>query len=168
MGIQESDTEVNFKKTHHAEGGSADEASGEIIYGIFRNVDTVSTVVGGTASMAMGTAIDRPGLDVDMCGSSGSVDDSFVGIWTEITAQSKHGLVQLYGYCPTVLVGISSITAGDTLKAVSGVSHMQTLIIGQSGPGQDADYDSHIGFVVALAANEVVTVATIPGFIRAM
>lgn len=126
---------MNFKKTLDEQGSAANEATGEVVYGIFRNVDATTSDVGDTTCLAI-TTPNRPGLDVDQCGSSGATVDTVVGIWTEAVAQSKNGLVQLYGYYPKVLMGLSSVVAGDSLKAVSGQDYCAPLIANHSGPSE--------------------------------
>lgn len=154
---------LTFPKAVSHQGSSQPEA----IYGIFRNVDATTAVAGYTTCMAL-TTPNAPGIDVDQCGTTGAVINSVVGVWIDTPARSKYGRVQIYGYCPTVYVGLSSVTAGDPLRAIDSASYASTMVLGQSGPGDADDYDNAAFFAVAMEASETTTAANIAGFIKAM
>jgi len=79
--------------------------------------------------------------------------------------------VQVYGHAAAIRFGGSTFSAGAVCKAVATKSYFAPLILGNSAPGQDADYDAHLAVVIAgssLNADAAASTGLRAGFIRAL
>jgi hypothetical protein len=146
----------------------ATTGSPEHVFIVARNCAATTAVPGDTAQFKH--AANIPGLDVETPNTNELA--GFAGIWTDTVARSNEGLLQCYGYNAKIKMGVSSIALGDVLKLVADKSYMAPIILGKSAPGQNGDYDSHLGFVVSYTvtslADSIGTTGPFGGFIRGM
>lgn len=140
----------------------------EQVFIVARNCAATTAVPGDSAQWKL--AANSKGIDTETANANELT--AFAGIWSETTARSSLGLLQVYGYCTKIKMGVSSVALGDWLKLVADKSYVAPIILGKSAPGQAADYDVDEGFVVSFSvtslADSVGTTGPFDGFIHAL
>jgi len=133
-----------------------------------RNCAATTAVPGDSAQWKIDANIK--GIDTETANSG--EEEAYAGIWSETTARSSYGLLQVYGYSTKIKMGLSSAALGGFMKLLADKSYVTPIIIGNSAPGQDSDYDERYGFVVSFSvtslADSVGTTGPFDGFIHAL
>ncbi len=139
----------------------------EIVKIVARNTAATTAVPGDSCQWDV--SANTKGVDVFTADAKG---ECYAGIWTDTVAQSKHGLIQIYGYSDTIKMGLSSAALASQMKLLNNKSYVVPIILGVSAPGQSADYDQGEAFItswtVTSLADSLGDTGPFNGFIHAM